>query len=106
MKCEYCELRRVGPFVISKACTMLSGKLKNKQTGEPLKICMHHMTSPDPCMNGGDGCGPPEILRPQLRGAKAHGVERRRSSGSRRKETEQKNWKKYSRMGCGKEVST
>lgn len=55
MKCEYCELRRVGPFVISKACTMLSGKLKNKQTGEPLKICMHHMTSPDPCMNGGDG---------------------------------------------------
>ena len=29
MKCEYCELRRVGPFVISKACTMLSGKLKN-----------------------------------------------------------------------------
>ena len=31
---------------------------------------------------------PPEILRPQLRGAKAHGVERRRSSGSRRKETE------------------
>lgn len=38
MKCEYCELRRVGPFVISKACTMLSGKLKNKQTGEPLKF--------------------------------------------------------------------
>lgn len=57
MKCEYCELRRVGPFVISKACTMLSGKLKNKQTGEPLKICMHHMTSPDPCMNNGNGCG-------------------------------------------------
>lgn len=57
MKCEYCELRRVGPFVISKACTMLSGKFKNKQTGEPLKICMHHMTYPDPCMNGGDGCG-------------------------------------------------
>lgn len=26
MKCEYCELRRVGPFVISKACTMLSSK--------------------------------------------------------------------------------
>ena len=23
MKCEYCELRRVGPFVISKACAML-----------------------------------------------------------------------------------
>lgn len=38
MKCEYCELRRVGPFVISKACTMLSGKLINKQTGEPLKF--------------------------------------------------------------------
>ena len=57
MKCEYCELRRVGPFVISKACTMLSGKLKNKPPGEPLKICMHHMTSPDPCMDGGDGCG-------------------------------------------------
>ena len=37
MKCEYCELRRVGPFVISKACAMLSGKLINKQTGEPLK---------------------------------------------------------------------
>jgi hypothetical protein len=36
---------------------MLSGKFKNKQTGEPLKICMHHMTYPDPCMNGGDGCG-------------------------------------------------
>lgn len=48
MKCEYCELRRVGPFVISKACAMLSGKLINKQTGEPLKICMHHMASPDP----------------------------------------------------------
>lgn len=43
MKCEYCELRRVGPFVISKACAMLSGKLINKQTGEPLKICMHHL---------------------------------------------------------------
>ena len=57
MKCEYCELRRVGPFVISKACAMLSGKLKNKQTGEPLKICMHHMTSTDPCMNNGNGCG-------------------------------------------------
>lgn len=57
MKCEYCELRRVGPFVISKACAMLSGKLKNKQTGEPLKICMHHMTSPDSCMNNGNGCG-------------------------------------------------
>lgn len=57
MKCEYCELRRVGPFVISKACAMLSGKRKNKQTGEPLKICMHHMTSPDPCMNNGNGCG-------------------------------------------------
>ena len=42
MKCEYCELRRVGPFVISKACAMLSGKFINKQTGEPLKICMHH----------------------------------------------------------------
>jgi hypothetical protein len=36
---------------------MLSGKLKNKQTGEPLKICMHHMASPDPCMNNGNGCG-------------------------------------------------
>lgn len=46
MKCEYCELRRVGPFVISKACTMLRGKFINKQTGEPLKICMRHMTSP------------------------------------------------------------
>ena len=57
MKCEYCELRRVGPFVISKACAMLSGKLINKQTGEPLKICMHHMASPDPCMNNGNGCG-------------------------------------------------
>ena len=45
MKCEYCELRRVGPFVISKACTMLSGKIINKQTGEPLKICMHHMAT-------------------------------------------------------------
>lgn len=56
MKCEYCELRRVGPFVISKACTMLSGKLKNKQTGEPLKICMHHIASPDPCMNNGINC--------------------------------------------------
>ena len=33
-------------------------------------------------------------------------LKRRRSSGSCRKETEQKNWKKYSRMGCGKEVST
>lgn len=32
-------------FVISKACAMLSGKLINKQTGEPLKICMHHMAS-------------------------------------------------------------
>lgn len=42
MKCEYCELRRVGPFVISKSCTILSGKLINKQTGEPLIICMHH----------------------------------------------------------------
>lgn len=57
MKCEYCELRRVGPFVISKACIMLSGKLINKQTGEPLKICMHHMASTDPCMNNGNGCG-------------------------------------------------
>lgn len=57
MKCEYCELRRVGPFVISKACAMLSGKLINKQTGEPLKICMHHMASTDPCMNNGNGCG-------------------------------------------------
>lgn len=57
MKCEYCELRRVGPFVISKACAMLSGKLINKQTGEPLKICMHHTASPDPCMNNGNGCG-------------------------------------------------
>jgi hypothetical protein len=57
MKCEYCKLRRVGPFVTLKVCTILSGKLINKQTGEPLKICMHHMTSPDPCMNGGDGCG-------------------------------------------------
>ena len=37
MKCEYCELRRVGPFVISKACTMLSGKIINKQTGDRLK---------------------------------------------------------------------
>ena len=37
MKCEYCELRRVGPFVISKACTMLSGKIINKQTGETVK---------------------------------------------------------------------
>lgn len=55
MKCEYCELRRVGPFVISKACAMLSGKIINKQTGEPLKICMHHMASPDPCMNNGNG---------------------------------------------------
>lgn len=54
MKCEYCELRRVGPFVISKACTMLSGKIINKQTGEPLKICMHHMAYPDPCMNNGE----------------------------------------------------
>ena len=35
MKCEYCELHRVGPFVISKACAMLSGKLINKQTGRP-----------------------------------------------------------------------
>lgn len=57
MKCEYCELRRVGPFVISKAFTMLSGKLINKQTGEPLKICMHHMAPTDPCMNNGNGCG-------------------------------------------------
>lgn len=56
MKCEYCELRRVGPFVISKACAMLSGKFINKQTGEPLKICMHHMTSPDPCMNNSINC--------------------------------------------------
>ena len=47
-----------------------------------------------------------EILRPQLRGAETHRAERRRSSGSRREETEQKNRKKYSRMGCGKEVST
>lgn len=38
MKCEYCELRRVGPFVTLKVCTILSGKLINKQTGEPLKI--------------------------------------------------------------------
>ena len=45
MKCEYCELRRVGPFVISKACAMLSGKLINKQTGEPLKICMQDRKS-------------------------------------------------------------
>lgn len=43
-------------FVISKACAMLSGKFINKQTGEPLKICMHHMTSPDPCMNNGINC--------------------------------------------------
>jgi hypothetical protein len=57
MKCEYCELRRVEPFVISKACTILSGKLINKQTGEPLKICMRHMASTDPCMNNGNGCG-------------------------------------------------
>lgn len=57
MKCEYCELRRVGPFVISKSCTILSGKLINKQTGEPLIICMHHMNSIDPCMNNGEGCG-------------------------------------------------
>ena len=46
MKCEYCELRRVGPFVISKACSMLTRKLINK-----------HMASPDPCMNNGNGCG-------------------------------------------------
>lgn len=32
-------------------------KAINKQTGEPLKICMHHMASPDPCMNNGNGCG-------------------------------------------------
>lgn len=57
MKCEYCELRRIGPFAIPKSCTILSGKLLNKQTGEPLKICMHHTTFPDPCMNNGDGCG-------------------------------------------------
>lgn len=56
MKCEYCELRRVGPFVTSKACTILSGKLISKQTGDPLKICMHHMTSPDPCVNNGANC--------------------------------------------------
>ena len=56
MKCEYCELRRVGPFVISKACAMLSGKLIIILTGEPLKICMHHMTSPDSCMNNGTNC--------------------------------------------------
>ena len=56
MKCEYCELRRVGPFVTLKVCTILSGKLINKQTGEPLKICMHHMTSPDPYMNNGINC--------------------------------------------------
>ena len=31
-------------------------KAQNKQTGEPLKICMHHMTSPDPCMNNGINC--------------------------------------------------
>lgn len=37
MKCEYCELRRIGPFAIPKSCTILSGKLLNKQTGEPLK---------------------------------------------------------------------
>lgn len=29
----------------------------HKQTGEPLKICMHHMAYPDPCMNNGNGCG-------------------------------------------------
>ena len=34
------------------------------------------------------GCWPPEILRPQLRGAETHRAKRRRSSGSRRKETE------------------
>ena len=56
MKCEYCELRRVGPFVISKACNMLSGKLKNNHSVELLKICMNHMTSPDPFMNNGINC--------------------------------------------------
>lgn len=29
-----------------------------KQTdGRTIKICMHHTTFPDPCMNNGDGCG-------------------------------------------------
>ena len=30
----------------------------HKQTdGRTVKICMHHMASPDPCMNNGNGCG-------------------------------------------------
>lgn len=57
MKCEYCELRRIGPFAIPKSCTILSGKLLNKTDGRTIKICMHHTTFPDPCMNNGDGCG-------------------------------------------------
>lgn len=29
----------------------------HKQTdGRTVKICMHHMTSPDPCMNNGINC--------------------------------------------------
>lgn len=44
-------------FCNFKSLRLLSGKLINKQTGEPLKICMHHMASPDPCMNNGNGCG-------------------------------------------------
>ena len=48
-------LLRANPYV-DVYNLQLSGKLKNKQTGEPLKICMHHMTSPDPCMNNGINC--------------------------------------------------
>lgn len=68
MKCEYCELHRVGPFVISKTCNKLNGKLISRQTGEPLKVCMHHMAFPDPCMNGGDGC----LLYKSKKGENAH----------------------------------
>ena len=41
------------------------------------------------------------FVAPRLTELKGAGV-----LGSRREETEQKNRKKYSRMGCGKEVST
>ncbi|MCB5493891.1 hypothetical protein G4974_06215 [[Ruminococcus] gnavus] len=64
MKCEYCELRRIGPFAIPKSCTILSGKLLNKQTGEPLKICMHHTTFPDPEPEETQAAAPTPVQNP------------------------------------------
>lgn len=50
MKCEYCEFRKIAPFIEQKICTL--------HTDKSLKICIHTIVPiPDPCMNGGDGCG-------------------------------------------------